>query len=108
MAGRGGSGVRPGMLRGGKDEKDGTERKKRARQEKRERERKEMCCYFFGTVQLRKSGFCDVTKGTICTLRSVMNHFSNQLCSSASTSTAGKVSMHYLQLRLAGPVTSLH
>lgn len=47
MLGRGGSGVRPGMLRGGKDEKDGTEGEKRAREEKRER--KEMCCYFFSS-----------------------------------------------------------
>lgn len=31
MVGRGGNGVRPGMFRGGKDEKDGTERKKRGR-----------------------------------------------------------------------------
>lgn len=45
MVGRGGSGVRPGMLRGGKDEKDGTEGKERAREEKRER--KEMCYFFF-------------------------------------------------------------
>lgn len=28
MVGRGGSGVRPGMLRGGRDEKDGTEKEK--------------------------------------------------------------------------------
>lgn len=47
MAGRGGSGVRPGMLRGGKDEKDGTERKKRAREEKREREKKKRCVVIF-------------------------------------------------------------
>lgn len=36
MVDRGASGVRPGMLRGGKDEKDGTERKKRRRGRERE------------------------------------------------------------------------
>lgn len=42
MVGRGGNGVRPGMLRGGKDEKEGTERRKRGRG----REREELLCLF--------------------------------------------------------------
>lgn len=36
MVGRGGNWVRPGMLRGGKDEKDGTECKKGGRERERE------------------------------------------------------------------------
>lgn len=65
IVGRGGNGVRPGMFRGGKDEKDGTERKKRGRG--RERERDEVLfCLVFGIVQLLRSDFCDVTKGIIC------------------------------------------
>lgn len=96
MVGRGGNGVRPGMFRGGKDEKDGTERKKRGKGE--ETDRSGVISFFFGSVQLKRSDFCDVTKG-ICALRRVMNHFS------ASSPAAGKVAMFYLRLRLAAPVT---
>lgn len=46
MVGRGGSGVRPGMLRGGKDEKDGTEWKNKGREGGRESERERAVLLF--------------------------------------------------------------